>query len=62
MDSVDYWKPIDDQAREESAMIDAGVISGVDRSSPDTDASSQGGMVGTELSPESGQMDTRATL
>jgi hypothetical protein len=58
MDAHDYWSSIADQTREETDMIEAKAIVWVDRSSPDTDASSQGGMVGTELGPGSGIMGT----
>jgi hypothetical protein len=57
MDSVDYWKSLEDQAREESAMIDSGSISGVHRSSADTEGSGVA-MVGTESSPGLWQKDT----
>jgi hypothetical protein len=58
MDGVDYWKSPQEQAQEESATIESGKITGLHRSSADTEAASQGGMVGTELSPGLGQMDT----
>jgi hypothetical protein len=58
MDSVDYSKSIEDQAREESAMIDSGSISGVHRSSAGTEGSGVA-MVGTGSSTGLGQTDTR---
>jgi hypothetical protein len=60
MDAVDYWKSPQEQAQEESATLESGFITGRARGQ-DTDATSQGGMVGTESSPKSGQMDTCVT-
>jgi hypothetical protein len=59
MDGVDYWNSAQEQAQEESALIDSGKIVGVHRSSADTDGFlSQGSaMVGTELSPGLGQTE-----
>jgi hypothetical protein len=61
MDGVDHWKSPQEQAQEESATIESGKISGMHKSSADTEAALQGGMVGTELSPGLGQTDTCAT-
>jgi hypothetical protein len=57
MDAVDYWKPARDQAQEESDMLKQGFISGR-AGGQDSDAVPPDGMVGTESSPLSGQMDT----
>jgi hypothetical protein len=60
MDGVDYWKSPQEQAQEESATIESGVISGMHRSSADTEGSGVA-MAGTESTPGLGQMDTCAT-
>jgi hypothetical protein len=60
MDAVDYWKSPEEQAQEEEGMLAQGCISGR-AGGQDSEAAPPSGMVGTELSPESGQMDTRAT-
>jgi hypothetical protein len=57
MDGVDYRKSPEEQAWEESATIESGVISGMHRSSEDTEGSGVA-MVGTESIPGSGQTDT----
>jgi hypothetical protein len=62
MDAVDYWKSPQEQAQEESATIDQGFISGrAGGQDSDGSTSLSAPMVGTESSPESGQMDTCAT-
>jgi ribonuclease HI len=62
MDGVDYWKPVQERLQEEAALLEAGKISGMHRSSADSDGSlSQGSaMVGTESSPGSGQTEIGA--
>jgi hypothetical protein len=55
MDAQDYWSSQQEQAQEESDMINAGSITGVDSSSPDTDGSTSLSVpIGTGSGPGSG--------
>jgi hypothetical protein len=54
MDAVDYWKPAQEQAREESTMLESGFIEGrAGGQDSDGSGSLSSPMVGTKSSPES---------
>jgi hypothetical protein len=59
VDGVDYWKSPGEQAQEEADTIESSTISGLHRSSADTEGSGVA-MVGTESIPGLGQTDTCA--